>query len=433
MRERFIAVSLVLLTLSCGGARAELARERPRCDPASEEHPVEVPYEQTLAGTCGDGRRGQHVLSCVERCSFGCGTERRCATQCGSASEACDGRDTSGATCASLGFASGVLGCHPGCEAYDLSRCEVCADSSCQEIRIDPALAPNDGVELVAAGRLVRAFWTTEIDDAPHLVSATVGSEATLTDAPIDLGVAPSSDVAGTSAGWIAIVDDGAGLVARTIDTRGRLASVPTDLPADLGSVRVLDVGDGALVTVGELNSNLVQVRLLDRRGAVIPLPARPVHAVGGRDRMAIVPLAPGARSIQVGSAPPFAMNAVRGDHLLAWIHVAESCTGGAWCYGGANLLRAGAAPPGEGAVVLDPPALTVAIDHALRVSFSPEGDAIDTTRFDAPPPATEDRAPFPAIVDPTRIARAGGLRAAVFDPDGEGPAPRRFVLGVVR
>lgn len=432
MRARFVV--LALLTLSCGGARPEPAVEQhPPCDPASEEHPVAVPQEETLAATCGDERRDTYALSCVERCSFGCGLDRRCDTQCARATELCDGADTGGASCASVGFASGVLGCRPGCEAHDLSRCEVCADSRCHEARVDPALAPDDDVQLVAAGPLVRAFWTVEIDDAPHLVSATVASDATLADAPVDLGIAPTSDVVGTSAGWIAIIDDGAALAARTIDTRGRLASRATDLPTDLGAVRLLATGDGALVTVGEINSNLVQVRLLDRRGAVIPLSSRPVHAVGARDRMVIVPLAPGERSIQVGSASPFVMRAARGDHLLAWIHVADSCTGGAWCYGGANLLRDGGSPPSEGAVVLDPPALTVAIDRGSPVSFSPEGDAIGSARFEAPPPASEDRAPFPAIVDPARIARAGALRAAVFDPDGEGPEPRRFVLGVVR
>ena len=74
-------------------------------------------------------------------------------TTCGNgtieAPEQCDGANLGGATCLGLGFASGTLGCTTGC-AYDLTTCQARASSTCGDGIVDP-LEQCDGADLGGA------------------------------------------------------------------------------------------------------------------------------------------------------------------------------------------------------------------------------------------------------------------------------------------
>jgi hypothetical protein len=434
MRLPIVCCGALWLAIGCGATEPGLGlahEEEPRtCDDFVSEQPVEIPREQTLAATCGDETRGEYVASCVERCSNYCSGNPECVTECTRATETCDGPDLGGETCASLGFGAGTLACQAGCVWRELSECRVCNGPGCHEVTVDPALAPTDDVRLVESGRRVRAFWLAEVDETSHLISATVGPDATLTDAPLDLGITASVEVVATSAGWIAVGYEHESIVVKAIDVRGRIETHALDLPDDVGEVRMLATNDGALVMAGLFHSNAVPIRLVGPRGAPVPLPPRPVHAADHRDRVVIVPLSPGARAIRVADGAPFTMDATDGDRFVAWIHLSSSCAGGAWCYGGANLLHGGVTALAEGSDALDPPALTITIDGTREIAFSPEGDTVDGARFAIPAIEPIASAPFPSIVPRERIVRAGARFSAVFDPDADGPAPTRFVLG---
>lgn len=403
------------------------------CDRLARESPIAVPAGRSIEATCGNGRVEDHAVACVERCQGGCGDEMACAVECNHTREACDGADLHGETCTSRGFASGGLACRAGCAALDLSECDACATSACRTIDLG-ALAPSDGdLRLVALGRSVRAFWTTEIDGDPHLVTAQVGPGPALS-APIDLGVEVAREIVASSSAWIAVVWADGAIVTRTIDARGRISTAPAGIAPDLGRYRLFAVParDGALVTAGELGSNLVPVVLLDRRGTVVPLPARgAVHAIGPRDRMAIVPIAEGPATVQVAGSESLAIEARTGDRLATWIHVAESCAGGAWCYGGAALLRDGSIGVPTAGAVIDPPAVAIAVDGTERVTFAEHADTIDGAR--APRAHVEiDRTAFAPIVPTEHVVRAGDVIAARFDPDGEGPEAPRVVVATL-
>lgn len=70
-------------------------------------------------------------LGCTERCTFdtlgcqGCGNNRR------EGSEICDGTDLVGQSCASQGFGSGQLRCSPACDRLDAGACTRCGDGVC--------------------------------------------------------------------------------------------------------------------------------------------------------------------------------------------------------------------------------------------------------------------------------------------------------------
>ncbi|UJR78457.1 hypothetical protein [Sandaracinus amylolyticus] len=434
MRTCFL---LAIVIAACGGAPPAVDEREARmpCDPISTERPAEVPPAQSIAATCGNGRVEDHAVACVERCHGGCDREITCAVECNHAREACDLADVRGETCTSRGFASGALACRAGCAALDLSECDACATAACRTIDLG-ALAPSeDDLRLVALGRAVRAFWTAEVDDEPHLVTALVEPGPALSP-PIDLGIEVAREIVASSSAWITLGELNGAIVTRTIDARGRIATAPAGIAPDVGTYRMLAVParDGALITAGELGSNLVPVVLVDRRGTVVPLPARgAVHAIGARDRMAIVPVGEGPATVQLAGAESLAIDARPGDRLATWIHVAESCAGGAWCYGGAALLRDGSiGVPTAGAAPLDPPALTIAVGGVTRVAFAEDADTIDGSRA----PRSQvviDRSPFAPAVPTEHVVRAGDVIAARFDPDGEGPEAPRVLVASLR
>lgn len=94
--------------------------------------------EQTAAAGFGNLAK-----ACKEAVQRRCLTEGPsvCATFCGNGSrereEACDAADLSGATCVSLGFASGTLACTTGCQ-FDTSGCRPFAAPTCGNGAIDP-------------------------------------------------------------------------------------------------------------------------------------------------------------------------------------------------------------------------------------------------------------------------------------------------------
>ena len=436
MRHRIAPLVLAVVTAGCGATPEQAEtheHERHPCDPFTEEHAVDVPGEQSLDATCGDGRVGEYVVACRERCHGGCGQERGCATECTRVDEACDGADLRGQTCVSLGYGSGTLGCREGCAQHDLAGCSACAGPDCRELAIAPPLTPGSDVRLVARGRAVRAFWSVEIDGDPHVVSAAIGPGPSLAGDPIDLGLEPTLDVVATSTSWITLVAEDDQLVILTLDARGNVTRAPLGLPALFNGLELLAVPslDGALVSAGEHGSSPTHLVLLDRRGAIVPLPRGPVHAISGRDRIVIAPLPAVPTELGIVGGESTAIEPRAGDRLAAWIHVADSCAGGDWCWGGAALLRDGSVIlPHAGTSGLEPPALVVTIAGEPRISFAPAGDSIDRARFEVPEAIAGEQAPFAPIVPPESIVRARDVRAALFDPDAGGPEPARLVLG---
>lgn len=82
--------------------------------------------------SCGDGTcdSSESCSSCPSDCGSCCGNGTL------DPGEACDGTDLAGATCASLGFASGTLACGSTCAAYDMSGCvpyPSCGDGTCDK------------------------------------------------------------------------------------------------------------------------------------------------------------------------------------------------------------------------------------------------------------------------------------------------------------
>jgi cysteine-rich repeat protein len=73
--------------------------------------------------TCDDG----NTVS-GDGCDSACQLEDFCGNSIIDLGETCDGSDLGGATCPSLGFLDGVLGCLPGCDAFDSSGCVECND-----------------------------------------------------------------------------------------------------------------------------------------------------------------------------------------------------------------------------------------------------------------------------------------------------------------
>jgi hypothetical protein len=93
-----------------------------------------LPGYASCASTAGTG------ANCA-RCGGSAGGTQNCPDPCGdnstytAAGEVCDGSDVGGATCVSLGFASGSLGCSAACDEIDTLSCvavpeDVCGDAT---------------------------------------------------------------------------------------------------------------------------------------------------------------------------------------------------------------------------------------------------------------------------------------------------------------
>ncbi|MEM9072090.1 MAG: hypothetical protein AAGE52_26525 [Myxococcota bacterium] len=161
------SLMLAVFLVACGATTAErefeedyAERGRP-CDPYVDHQPAPVPED---AARCGDGERGAHILACDTVQSRGCGTESMEPSQCcASVAEQCDGADLDGATCESLGFGDGTLGC--GDCLYDLSRCHSCvsADATCSVPEVHPRRIVRWGSRVIALAEVEGAQQLIEI------------------------------------------------------------------------------------------------------------------------------------------------------------------------------------------------------------------------------------------------------------------------------
>lgn len=136
-------------------------------------------------------------------------------TCCEDATEACDGNDLAGRTCASLGYASGTLRCGDGC-GFDTSDCNDCAGGpsvvSCGRARVTAhapsrlSLATNDTEAAIA--------WVSDFDGAGGAVGfahfssslALVGEVPCVTEGARSVRLSRAMD------GWLLAVEARAGV-----------------------------------------------------------------------------------------------------------------------------------------------------------------------------------------------------------------------------
>jgi hypothetical protein len=146
--------------------------------------------------------------------------------------EACDGTALGGATCASLGFASGSLACTGFCD-LDVSECEVCSPaapggSTCS------ALSPQAQSVAVAVNATEIAYAWVEQDSSCHGVrfdrfglDLTRISESSC----LDSCDAKSVDVAATPDGWLLAIGSSHGVDLLPLDPSGAESATPRTLP----------------------------------------------------------------------------------------------------------------------------------------------------------------------------------------------------------
>jgi hypothetical protein len=131
-------------------------------------------------GAWGSGSGGScppaPVLSCgPDACGDGVRTSCKTAAQPGGCAtvpftEACDGADFGGATCVSLGFGSGTLGCSATC-GYDTNRCSECLPAP-GVARCGPApvsAAPYQATLAASDAEVALAWLQIDADDRPSL------------------------------------------------------------------------------------------------------------------------------------------------------------------------------------------------------------------------------------------------------------------------
>ena len=80
---------------------------------------------------------GPGVLSCRTDCrgyyTAGCGAITSCGDGVIQGTEICDGQALDGATCSSLGYGLGDLGCAPDCSSFDVSQCKQLDGGPCTQ------------------------------------------------------------------------------------------------------------------------------------------------------------------------------------------------------------------------------------------------------------------------------------------------------------
>jgi hypothetical protein len=393
-----------------------------QCDPYTRQ--TQIAPTTPLAKTCGNGRVDDFTRSCVQLTHGGCGRDDTTEVRCEPGRETCDGKALDGATCVSLRFGGGTLGCKPSCEGFDMSRCSLCAGPGCRELAVTGALAPTGGFRLIARGNVVRAFWSATVQDAPHDVTATVGDNGRLIDAPIDLGMIETQDIVALSKVWVTATDDGHDTVVKVISDRG-VATVKTGIPSPSGKLYVLPVSgvDAALVIAGDIPWNAFDVRMIDGTGKLVPLPDKTIYARGTADRVALVPIPATPTKVGVGTKQ-MAIEPRAGDRVLAWMHDSPGCP--TCAVGGAALVHDGVRQQMQLSGSLDPPELAIAID-GTPVHFARDADRVGTETFarPAPPAPFAGNGPFGAFATDSGIQRVktkrGELLAATFDLDVEG------------
>ena len=104
----------------------------------------EVCDRDALDGTtCEDLGLGAGTLACRPNCSgfdrAECGAPETCGNGAVDDAEECDGAEVGGATCESLGFGPGELGCTPNCAQFDTANCgplETCGNGTIDDLEV---------------------------------------------------------------------------------------------------------------------------------------------------------------------------------------------------------------------------------------------------------------------------------------------------------
>jgi hypothetical protein len=167
---------------------------------------------------CGNGVRDQ----CMSAANVGCTAM--------TVTEACDGTDLGGATCASQGFAGGTLTCTESC-GFDLSVCTACLPTGDGVVRCGPAGLGAPGpsrplwMALAASATEVGLAWTDYDQLYGHWrvgfsrLSPSLDVIATTTFETYDAGELASAPLAD---GWVVAEVMLEGLVLYTLDAGGQ-------------------------------------------------------------------------------------------------------------------------------------------------------------------------------------------------------------------
>jgi hypothetical protein len=200
---------------------------------------------------CGNGT--------LDTCSMGCAPQINCPP---AQTEACDGENLAGATCSSVGYASGTLACASTCQLDDRA-CVSCAPAagpvlSCRRACVDGS-APV-AIAIAATGTTLGLAWLTTTTTMGHLVhfalldrDLDVTAEAPpwpfASTGPYDdaLAVAPSPS------GWLVAVRQ-ADLTVYPFDTNAHAAGSPHAIPGGVSSSFGWRPGGAPLLAWPELN-----------------------------------------------------------------------------------------------------------------------------------------------------------------------------------
>lgn len=128
---------------------------------------VEAPARAPVcpATTCGNGARDR-CMQCNPCGRGGPGIDAGppppwdAGVCCAEATEACDGADLNGVTCASLGYRGGTLGCDGAC-GHDTRACDACADPEARGVCRSAGVTSLDAQDLALAvnGDRVALAW----------------------------------------------------------------------------------------------------------------------------------------------------------------------------------------------------------------------------------------------------------------------------------
>ncbi len=164
---------------------------------------------------CGNGVRDQ----CMSAASVGCPSM--------TITEACDGTDLGGATCATQGFAGGTLTCLETC-GFDLSGCTECLPTGDGVVRCGPAAVDMDypqWMALTASATEVGVAWTDYDRVNAHWrvgfsrLSPSLDVITTATFETFDAGELAAAPLA---SGWVVAEVLQEGLVLYTFDAAGQ-------------------------------------------------------------------------------------------------------------------------------------------------------------------------------------------------------------------
>ncbi|MFO0626931.1 MAG: hypothetical protein U0325_15070 [Polyangiales bacterium] len=182
------------------------------------------------ATTCGNGMRDR-CMQCNPCGRGGPGIDAGppppwdAGVCCTEATEACDGMDLGGATCASLGYRGGTLRCDDAC-GHDTRVCDACADPGTRGVCRNAPVRSDDAqdVALAVRGDRIALAW---VEGSTHLgVALLDGSLNVLRSTPC-AGFAGARRVAltTTSAGFLLAVETARGVHLNPLTSDGTLAA----------------------------------------------------------------------------------------------------------------------------------------------------------------------------------------------------------------